>query len=106
MSGGPFVLADNQVAAANVTALLFPTASAVANFKFRFHRGAGINGVIDLTCWKDSTGAWNIFQGVDQGNGTSGLTFSLTTSGLYQQVQYTSTSVGAAGEGHWTGAAV
>jgi hypothetical protein len=107
ISGSAMTIADNQAAAANVqdgsaNLLRFLTTTNFAVWWFYYRRAAGtIGGHIKCSAYKDGAGAWALVQESEVG-AASGLTFSITTSGSYQQVQYTSDNTGA-GVGYWVG---
>ncbi len=103
ITGGPFVIADNNVVAADITNLKFLTASQIATFAFAYTRGL-LGGVARLQFYKDGSGTWIVAPPLEDGD-PSGLTFTLVTVGLYQQVQYVSDATGA-GTAAWTGANV
>lgn len=91
-----FTVANNQVAAADVTGLLFSSAvsrSAVASYDVRRKTDTGSSevratGTLVLG-YRLQTAAWEIL-GQDEYGDAHGVTFTVTSAG---QVQYTSTSI-------------
>ncbi len=100
---GPFTIVDSQVGAADITNFKFLTSSAVGSFVLRYTRGL-LGGVMTLRFYKDGAGVWNIAPPLEDGE-PSGLTLTLATVGLYQQVQYESDNTGA-GQAHWVGSSI
>lgn len=95
-----FTVANNQVAGANVTALVFNGGSCrAAVITYSIYRRSNTNtsgkaetGTINILYDNSAVTPWSLSQGDIVGD--SGVTFTITNGG---QFQYTSTDIGAAG---------
>lgn len=100
---GPFTIANNQAAPANITNFILLDTSNIGTYAFRYSRGS-LGGVARLVFYKNGAGTWVVAPPLEDGD-PSGMTFTLVLSGLYQQVQYTSDNTGA-GTAYWVGSSI